>query len=193
MVVRAYASWGWMQVVTQSGTPGWLIINTITFTQLRVKRQDMLLDVNLEEIPSWQLLLNKQPGHRKSMTHPLQAQLECICLSWSTVFQFCITCLHLLSSLWSKLLLFIPAVLMFPNPSGNLEHKVCSAVLPQHPSFQPLQLHSSHTHHLQISRTQVKSPFHMVGLAQLSQELCKGILAWRHQKYKGNKKIMNKR
>lgn len=40
---------------------------------------------------------------------------------------------------------------------------------------------------------QVKSPFHVARLAWLSQELSKGILAWRHQEYKGSKKTMNKR
>lgn len=33
----------------------------------------------------------------------------------------------------------------------------------------------------------------MADLAWLGQELSKGILAWRHQKYKGNKKKINKR
>lgn len=126
-----------------------------------------------------------QPRHRKSTTHPLQAQLGEICLSWSTASQLCVTCLHLLRSPRSELSHFLSPqqCLCSLVPVGSLAHCVCSSASPLTPSFQPVH-HLPHADGLDSG----KSSFFFS-----TQELSKGILAGRQQTYKGSKKTMNKR
>lgn len=82
---------------------------------------------------------------------------------------------------------------MFPNPSGNPEALSLLSSLTLTPFISTLAASLHPYLDLRISGTQVKSPFRVAGLARLTEELSKGILAWRHQEYKGSHKTMNKR